>query len=83
MTPAPDPRRSRRRLRLLVGALLSVLGLLDSSRHGVNAAYIDPGFGAMLVQLASAALFGALFWIKGVRRQLARLFARLRGRETD
>lgn len=46
----------------------------------VSAAYIDPGIGAMLVQILVAAFFGLLFYAKRVRQAIARFFIRLTGR---
>jgi hydrogenase-4 membrane subunit HyfE len=43
-------------------------------------AYIDPGTGSFMLQLALAALFGALFFVKGlwakVKARIKRLFTR-------
>jgi hypothetical protein len=42
--------------------------------------YIDPGVGAMLMQLAVGAFFGLLFYLRSVRQYVARLFGRAKDR---
>jgi hypothetical protein len=47
---------------------------------GSTLAYIDPGVGAMLMQLAVGAFFGLLFYLRSVRQYVARLFGRAKDR---
>ncbi len=46
-------------------------------------AYVDPGLGAMLVQLAMAGFFGLLFYLRSVRQSVGRLYHRLFGHPTE
>jgi hypothetical protein len=62
--------------------LVVAAALLDHPR-GVLLGYIDPGFGAMILQLMAATFFGMLFYVKALGRWLARFIARLRGRAID
>ena len=68
--------------RVLLGILAVAAALLDP-RHDLRLGYIDPGFGVMILQLMTATFFGMLFYVKSLRRSLARLIARLRGRASD
>ena len=70
------------RVRIVVGILVVAVALLEP-RRDVRVAYVDPGFGAMIVQLLFAAFFGVLFYVRSLRSYLARLVARLRGRTID
>jgi hypothetical protein len=58
----------------------SAVGLCFSARHDIVAAYIDPGVGAMLVQAIAAAFFGAIFYFKGLRRAVSRIFLKIVGK---
>ena len=84
MTRPSDPLglRPGLRVRVLLGLLVAVGALLEPPRS-VQVAYIDPGFGAMMLQLLTAAVLGTVFRVKGFRRHLTRLVARLRGRPLD
>jgi hypothetical protein len=84
LTPRHDPHglTAPGRLRVALGILALLLVVLDSPRPA-RFGYIDPGFGAMMVQLLTASFFGVLFYFKGLRRYLSRLVARLRGRVID
>ena len=68
------------RARPLSLALLLVLPLLLAPRSAETLAYIDPGLGAMLMQLAVGAFFGLLFYLRSVRQYVARLFGRAKDR---
>lgn len=73
------------RIHPLLLALLA-LGIVDrlSSPHPqTTLAYVDPGLGTMLIQLAAASFFGLLFYIRSVRRSMSRWIGRLLGREVD
>jgi hypothetical protein len=62
--------------------LLAVAWLAKTRRpSGSTLAYIDPGSGALLTQLAASFLVGLLFYLRGVRRFLVGLFKRLVGRD--
>jgi hypothetical protein len=84
LTP-PSEDRLRLRLaprhawRLILAVVAVALSFVDSPRQE-HLAYIDPGFGAMMLQLLTAGFFGLVFYL---RRTLARLVARLRGRVID
>jgi len=69
-------------LRALLGLVVVALTLLDPPTD-LKLAYVDPGFGAMMLQLVTAGVFGVLFYLKDLRRSLARLVARLRERIGD
>jgi len=69
------------RVRIVVGILAVAMALLEP-RHEVRFAYVDPGFGAMIVQLLFATFFGMLFYVKSLRKYLGKLVARVRGRTT-
>ena len=75
----------RPRVHPLLVALLAVdlLSRLGSSHPQSSLAYVDPGLGTMLFQLAAASFFGLLFYIRSVRRSMARWIGRLLGREVD
>ena len=79
--PSEDPLGfgPRRPLRLFLAVVAVAVALIDSPRQA-HLAYIDPGFGAMMLQLLTAGFFGLVFYL---RRTLARLVARLRGRVID
>jgi hypothetical protein len=78
----PHPGSTATRVRIAVGVII-VAGTLLEPRHEVCLAYVDPGFGSMIVQLLFATGFGALFYVRSLRRYLARWVARLRGRIID
>jgi hypothetical protein len=65
----------------LVGLLLALPILLGPhTALAPTLAYIDPGVGAMLMQLAVGAFFGLLFYLRSVRQYVARLFGRAKDR---
>jgi hypothetical protein len=49
---------------------------------GVLAAYIDPGSGALALQLLASVLVGLLFYVKRLRHFLARTWARFWDRKS-
>jgi hypothetical protein len=61
---------------LLRGALLSGIAMLsehlEAVAPGVHTAYIDPGSGALALQLLGSVLVGLLFYVKRVREYLGR-----------
>lgn len=63
----------------IIGLLL-VLATLLGPHPAPALAYIDPGVGAMLMQLAVGAFFGLLFYLRSVRQYVARLFGRAKDR---
>jgi hypothetical protein len=66
-------------LRAILGLVVVAIALLDPPSD-LKMAYVDPGLGAMMLQLATAGVFGALFYLRELRRSFARLVARIRGR---
>jgi hypothetical protein len=64
--------------RLWVACLLQLaLGALVQPASDLSPQYIDPGSGALLVQLAVSFFVGLLFYLRSVRRFFAGLYARL------
>lgn len=62
--------------------LLVVAWAAGTRRHAdATLAYIDPGSGALLTQLAASFVVGLLFYLRGVRRFFVGLFRRLAGRD--
>jgi hypothetical protein len=43
-------------------------------------AYVDPGTGAMILQIIGAAVAGALFYFRALREKISYWFSRLTGR---
>lgn len=71
----------------LFRVLLLVIAVLDAAHRQSRGetfalAYVDPGLGAMLMQLAMAGVFGLIFHLRSVRQSVGRLFGRLLGRPT-
>ena len=60
--------------------LAAVLWSCHESRLPIAQSYIDPGSGALLVQLVASFFLGLLFYLRGVRRFFSRLLARTTGR---
>jgi len=54
-----------------LGATLALLVATAGPAH----AYIDPGTGSMLIQLAAASLAGAIFFLRDLPRRIAAWFA--------
>jgi len=71
--------------RLLLSALVQLLAVawLAGTQRPSEAtlAYIDPGSGALLLQLAASFAVGLLFYLRSVRQFFVRLFRRLAGRD--
>ena len=62
----------RRRLGSWLSALVALLALILASPKPAHA-YVDPGSGAMLWQMAAAALVGSLFYVHRVARWIRRV----------
>ncbi len=62
-------------LRRSVAALAFVLVMIRDAH-----AYVDPGTGAMILQIIGAAVAGVLFYFKAIRDKISSWFSRLTGR---
>ncbi len=58
-----------------ISALVTALAVTLASA-GPAAAYIDPGTGSMLLQMAGAGIAGAIFYFRELRIKLLSLFSR-------
>jgi hypothetical protein len=61
------------------GASAAVLVATTADAH----AYVDPGTGAMILQIIGAAVAGALFYFRQLRDWIAAWFSRLTSRSGD
>jgi hypothetical protein len=60
-----------------VGIATALLIATTSDAH----AYVDPGTGAMILQIIGAIVAGTLFYFRQLRAKVSEWFARLTGRE--
>ncbi len=58
-----------------ISVLVSALAVTLAST-GPAAAYIDPGTGSMLLQMAGAGIAGAIFYFRELRMKLLSMFSR-------
>jgi len=66
----------------VVESLIGVGAQLGGSESAVVRAYIDPGSGALFVQILVSTAFGFLLYLKRVRRFLGRLLPRSRRQDS-
>ena len=63
--------------------IVSIKVLTSTNDHHTKFAYIDPGFGAMILQAAAVAFLGALFYIRQTRDAIVRFFKKILGKPIE
>jgi hypothetical protein len=62
-------RRHQARFSIVLPAILLLLALPQ-----IGSAYVDPGSGAMLWQVAAASILGSLFYLRKIAAAIRRMF---------
>jgi hypothetical protein len=68
-----------RTLRCMASSVTGCLAVLVATTTDAHA-YVDPGTGAMIIQIVGAIVAGTLFYFRQLRQWIAEFFGRLLGR---